>query len=62
MLDADGESIYHGMKEPVELVTEGNYFNMGSLEALKVSGEEYEKRVGAIISSAYSSINEPGIG
>ncbi len=38
MLDADGEMIYHRVKEPVELVTEGNYFNIGLLEALKVSG------------------------
>ncbi len=36
MLDADREIIHHGMKEPVELVTEGDYFNMGSLEALRV--------------------------
>ncbi len=55
MLDAEGEFIFHGEKDRVEIVTESDYFNMGLVEALRVSGEEYEKHIDAIISSAYLS-------
>ncbi len=62
MLDTDCEMVYHRIKEPVEIVMESDYLKLGLIEALRVSGEEYNRCVNTIISSAYSSISIPDSG
>ena len=60
MLDQDGDIIQYEVKKPVEIIEESDYFGMSSMEAIRVSKEKYESYIDALISSAYTSIPEPG--
>ena len=44
----------------MEFNEESDYFGMSSMEAIGVSREKYESHIEALISSAYTSIHEPG--
>ena len=60
MLDQDGDIIQYEVKKPVEIIEENDYFGMSSMKAIGVSKEKYESHIDTIISSAYTSIPEPG--
>ena len=61
MLDQDGDIIQYKAKKPVEIIEENDYFSMSSMKAIGVvSKEKYESHIYTIISSAYTSIPEPG--
>ena len=60
MLDQDGDIIQYEVKKPVEIIEENDYFSMSSMKSIGVSKEKYESHIDTIISSAYTSIPEPG--
>ena len=61
MLDQDGDIIKYKAKKPVEIIEENDYFRMSSMKAIGVvSKDNYESHIDTIISSAYTSIPEPG--
>ena len=60
MLDQDGDTIQYEVKKPVEIIEENDYFGMSSMEAIRVYKEKYEAHIDTLISSAYTSIPEPG--
>ena len=59
MLDQNGDIIQYEVKKPVDFIEESDYFGMYSMEAIGVSREKYESHIGALTSSAYTSIPEP---
>ena len=44
----------------MEIIEENDYFGMFSMKDIGVSKEKYESHIDTIISSAYTSIPEPG--
>ena len=60
MLNQDGEIIQYEVKKPVEFIEESDYIGMSSMDASGVSRDKYESYIDTLISSAYTSIPEPG--
>ena len=57
MLDYDGEIKHRDSQQKMELIQQDDLFDVSVLDAIRFSGEDYEKRVDAIISSDY--VNKP---
>ena len=53
MLDFEVEIRQHDRPKQLELIKEDDFANVSSLDSIRFSGEDYETRVDAIISSAY---------
>ena len=55
MLDFGGEIRQHDSPKQLELIKKDDFSNVSSLDSIRFSGEDYETRVNAIISSDYIS-------
>ena len=53
MLELEGEIRQHDRPMQLEHIKEDEFANVSSLDSIRFSGEDYETRVDAIISSAY---------
>ena len=51
----EGEILPHTYRVPVQIVDENDYYDVSEIEAIRISGERYDKCIDALISSAYVS-------
>ena len=60
MLEIDGEILLRTQRTPVQILEENDYFFVSGINAIRISAENYEKCINAVISSDYVSTPGPG--
>ena len=50
VMDMEGEILPHTCRVPVHIVDENDYCDVSGTEAIKISGERYDKCIDAVIS------------